>query len=147
MRNVFYLLFLIGLSSCFLFKDYKRKNFAYTQAGQSQTVSLLVPKGFTKETVSDTAGIQLHTFQYPSGALLYAAYLTDTTFELQTFDKQIHQPLPFWSGGQVYKGQNNKEEFYREIRQGRLRFGYWGVGLDSETLFDSATNYAAVGRR
>ncbi len=146
MRNFLLLLLLIGFSSCFLFKDYKRKPFAYTQAGQSQTLSLLVPKGYTKETVSDTAGIQLHSFQYADGSLLYAAYLADTTFELQSFDKAMHQPKPFGKSGVMYKGQNNKGEFYREIRQGALRFGYWGVGLDNETLFDSATNYAAMRR-
>lgn len=147
MRNFFYLFLLIGFSSCFLFKDYRKREFAYTQAGQPQSRYILAPKGYFREEVKDTAGIRLHTFQYPGGALLYAAYLVDTTYELQTFSKEFHQPLTHNSGGQVYKGQNADESFYREIRKGNLRFGYRGVPAASETYFDSATNYAAAGRR
>lgn len=144
MRNLFYLFVLFGFASCFLFKDYKRKNFAYTQAGQPQSLALLVPKGYVKETVRDTVGIQLHSFEYPGGALLYAAYLTDTTYELQSFDRAVHQPKPFGTAGLAYKGQTADLLFYREIRQGNLRFGYSGVSETSEVFFDSATNYAAM---
>jgi hypothetical protein len=44
----------------------------------------------------------------------------------------------------VYKGQDEKELFYREIRQGNLRFGYRQVSPDAELLFDSATNFASL---
>lgn len=147
MRNFLCWSLLIGLPSCFLSKEYKRKSFAYTQNGQAQTVSLLVPKGYTKEEVRDTAGIRLHNFQYPGGALLYAAYLTDTAYELQPFDKTVHQPKPIGANGLVYKGQNANLLFYREIRQGNLRFGYSGIPAANEVYFDSATNYAAMQRR
>lgn len=143
MRNLFYLFVLFGFSSCFLFKEYKQKSFVYTQAGQPQSLALLVPKGYVKENVKDTAGIQLHSFQYPGGALLYAAYLTDTTYELQPFDKAVHQPRPFGTTGLAYKGQNANLLFYREIRQGNFRFGYSGVPAGTEAAFDSATNYSA----
>ena len=133
----------VGFSSCFLFKDYRKKEFAYTQNGRPQTVKLIVPKGYWKEEAKDTAGMRLHTFQYPGGAVLYAAYLTDTTYELQSFNKAVHQPAAHPSGGRVYKGQATDEMLYREVRQGRLRFGYHGVPLVNETYFDSATNYAA----
>lgn len=104
-----------------------------------------MPKGYAKENVQDTAGIRLHTFQYPGGSVLYAAYLTDTTYELQAFNKERHQPKPF-GDGLVYKGQDSTELFYREIRKGRLRFGYRAVPAVNETYFDSATNYAALQR-
>lgn len=147
MRNFVYFFLLMGFSSCFLFKDYKRKEFSYTQNGQAQALPLLVPKGYSKEEVKDTAGIRLHSFQYPGGALLYAAFLTDTTYELQPFDKTVHQPKPVGTNGLVYKGQNAGHLFYREIRQGNLRFGYSGVPEGNEVYFDSATNYAAMQRR
>lgn len=147
MRTAVFVFIAVVFSSCFLFKDYKRKAFAYNQNGQPQTLSLLVPKGFSKEEVKDTAGIRLHSFQYPGGALLYAAYLTDTAYELQPFDKTAHQPKPMGTKGMVYKGQNADLSFYREVCQGHLRFGYSGVPEERETYFDSATNYAAMGRR
>ncbi|HVF97691.1 MAG TPA: hypothetical protein VM871_10230 [Flavisolibacter sp.] len=147
MRLIYFVVLTIVLSSCFLFKDYRKKEFAYTQAGQQKTLFLIAPKGYVKEEVKDTAGIRLHTFQYPGGALLYAAYLTDTTYELQSYNKDLHQPIAHGQGGLVYKGQEGSESFYREIRQGNFRFGYRGVPRVNETFFDSATNYAAWGNK
>lgn len=108
---------------------------------------LVVPKGFVRQSRTDTAGISLQSFEYPGGAVLYAAYLKDTSVELQSFDKRIHQPLQHRLGGQVYKGQDSNDRFYREIRQGRLRFGYRNVSDVQEGFFDSATNHASLQRR
>lgn len=143
-RTAFLLLLTTALNACFLFKDYKKKEFAYTQNAQAQILPIIVPKGYVKEEAKDTAGIRLYTFHYPDGALLYAAYLTDTTYELQSFNKALHQPKPIGINGLVYKGQDADDLFYREIRQGNLRFGYRNVPAIHETYFDSATNYAVL---
>lgn len=131
----------------FFFRDYKRRDFVYTESGQQQTVSIIAPRGYVKEEVRDTAGIRLHTFRYPDGSLLYAAFLADTTYELQAINKATHQPKSVGAGSLVYKGQDEDERYYREVRQGRLRFGYSGVPSVNEVYFDSATNYAAMMRR
>ena len=141
------LLVMIGLTSCFLFKDYRKKQFVYQQAGRTTTVPIIVPKGYTKAERIDTAGISLQTFSYPSGAFLYAAYLTDTTVRLQAINDSLHQPLFHRLGGTVYKGQDQKDLWYREIRQGNLRFGYRNVPGIMEVEFDSATNYASLQKR
>lgn len=138
------LLFILSLQSCFLFKDYRKKEFVYNSNGQQTSQPIIVPKGYTKAERTDTAGISLYSFRYPGGAYIYAAYLIDTTYELQSFNKKIHQPLFHRLGGLVYKGQTENELFYREIRQGNLRFGYRNVPLYLEPLFDSATNYASL---
>jgi hypothetical protein len=143
MKIAFVFFLSVCLCSCFLFKDYKKKEFSFTQNGQTRTLSLLVPKRYAKEEAKDTGGIMLYSFQYPNGAVLYAAYLTDTNYQLQTFNASIHQPLELQQGGQVYKGQDENDNFYREIRQGNLRFGYRSVPEAKEVLFDSATNYAS----
>ena len=137
----------IVLVSCFLFKDYKKTNFVHNRNGQPATMQLLVPRGYIKQERIDTAGISLQTFYYPGGALLYAAYLTDTTYELQPLKKAIHQPLFHRLGGLVYKGQAENELFFREIRQGNYRFGYRDVPSINEDYFDSATNYASLQKR
>lgn len=137
----------ILLVSCFLFKDYKKTDFAYTRNGQSATMPFIVPRGYTKQERIDTAGMSLQTFHYPGGAILYAAFLADTTYELQPLPKSIHQPLFHRLGGLVYKGQSENELFYREIRQGHFRFGYRDVPSINEGYFDSATNYASLQRR
>lgn len=146
-KTAVFVFLLFVLSACFLRKEYKTSAFTYSANGQKATIPLVVPKGFTKEETRDTAGIRLQTFYYPSGALLYAAYLSDTAFEIQPFDKSLHQPRIFPTGGLVYKGQDEKELFYREVRQGHLRFGYRLVPETQELLFDSATNYAPLQRR
>ena len=136
----------ILLASCFLFRDYKQTSFAYSQNGQPASMPLVVPKGFVKQERLDTAGVILQTYHYPDGAMLYAAYLNDTTFEIQPFNKANHQPLIHRLGGLVYKGQDSALSFFREIRQGNMRFGYRGVSSDREGLFDSSTNHASLQR-
>src|SRR5215207_11390468 len=132
------------LASCFLFRDYKQTTFTYSKNGQAASMPLVVPRGFVKQERNDTAGISLQTFSYSDGSVLYAAYLNDTTYELQPFNKAIHQPLIHRLGGLVYKGQNENELYYREIRQGAFRFGYRNVPAVNEGFFDSATNYASL---
>jgi hypothetical protein len=145
MQKPFLLLFLvIFASSCFLRREYKASNFTYTNKGQPATIPLVVPNGYAKVEKKDTAGITLQTYYYPNGALLYAAHLADTAYEVQPFDKTLHQPQIHRLGGLVYKGQDEKELFYRDIRQGSLRFGYRLVPRSMEGLFDSSTNFASL---
>lgn len=142
-RFLFFFL-IIFFSSCFLRRDYKRLNFTYANSGGATTIPLVVPRGYSKVEKGDTAGVTLQTFYYPNGAVLYTAYLTDTTVEVQSFDKTLHQPQIHRLGGLVYKGQDERELFYREIRQGPLRFGYRSVPKKAEFEFDSATNFASL---
>lgn len=135
---------LVALSACFWAKEYRKSQFTYTRNGQAVFIPLVVPKGYVKQEKSDTAGVSLQTFYYPNGALFYTAYLSDTLMELQPFDKRMHQPQIHRLGGWVYKGQDANELFYREIRQGNLRFGYRLVPEDLELQFDSATNHASL---
>src|SRR5438128_9236681 len=103
MGKFFFLLLLtVCFSSCFLFKEYKRKEFAYVDKGQPMSQPIVVPKGYTKQEQADTAGINIQTFYYPGGAILYTAYLTDTTVKLQPINDSLHQPLHHRLGGLVY---------------------------------------------
>ncbi|HUC83300.1 MAG TPA: hypothetical protein VMR70_20485 [Flavisolibacter sp.] len=135
------------LASCFLFRDYKQTTFVYNQSGQQASLPLVVPKGYVKQSRVDTAGVSMQVYQYPDGAMLYAAHLADTTYEIQPFNKTIHLPLLHRLGGTVYKGQDADLSFFREIRQGNMRFGYRGVSSFKEGLFDSSTNHASLQKR
>jgi hypothetical protein len=135
---------LVAFSSCFLFRDFRKTKFTYSQNGQTATIPLVVPKGFLKQERVDTAGVSLQTFYYTNGAMLYAAYVTDTATTLQPINERLHEPQYHRLGGRVYKGQDSLELFYREIRQGHLRFGYRHVPNDWEWQFDSATNFASL---
>ena len=136
------------LPACFLSKEYKQASFTYTANGQTASMPLIVPKGYVKEERIDTAGVMMHLFRYANGAFLYAAYVSDSTAQLQAINKSLHQPVGGPQGGLVYKGIDENELFYREIRRGPLRFGYRNVPESVELRFDSATNFAAQqGRR
>lgn len=143
-KTVLALLLPFAFSACFLVKEYKRTRFTYNRNGQSITIPMVVPKGYVKMEKRDTVGVTLQTFYYPGGAMLYAAYLSDTTFALQPFDLSLHQPQVHRLGGLVYKGQDSNELYYREIQQGHLRFGYRQVPEAFELQFDSATNQASL---
>lgn len=143
-KTVFPLFLLFAFSACFLVKEYKRTSFTYSRNGQPTTIPMVVPRGYVKAEKRDTAGVTLQTFYYPGGAMLYAAYLTDTTFALQPFDTSLHQPQVHRLGGWVYKGQDSNELFYREIQRGHWRFGYRQVPEAFELQFDSATNHASL---
>lgn len=143
MRFAFWAL-VTAVPACFLSKEYKQSTFTYTRNGQAVVVPLLVPKGFTNEERIDTAGVIVHEFRYGDGAILYTAYLTDSTTELQPINKARHQPVRGPQDGLVYKGMDSNERFFREIRRGPFRFGYRNVSREEELKFDSATNYAAM---
>jgi hypothetical protein len=148
MKSIILFLFIsTAFCSCFLFKDYKKKEFIYFRNGQTAALPIIVPKGYLKQETADTAGVTLHTFYYTGGAILYAAYLTDTTAELQPINRVDHQPQIHRLGGIVYKGQDEADLYYREIRQGSFRFGYRFVPEFLELQFDSATNYASLQKR
>lgn len=137
-------LFVVFMSpACFLAREYKQASFSYTANGQLASMPLIVPKGYVKEERIDTTGVMMHLFRYANGAFLYAAYVPDTTAQLQAINKSLHQPVGGPQGGLVYKGIDENDLFYREIRRGPLRFGYRNVPESVELRFDSATNFAA----
>lgn len=139
-----FLLIVVTLPACFLSKPYKQADFRYTQNGQTLVIPLLVPKGYTSDERTDTAGVVMHSFRYSDGAVLYSAFVTDTSVELQPIKERRHQPVSGPQGGLVYKGMDEHERFFREIRRGPFRFGYRNVSGDDELKFDSATNYMAL---
>lgn len=143
-RIALFLLLSSALSACFLAREYKQKQFTYTDNGRLVTLPLVVPRGFLKEEKKDTAGSTVQTFYYPGGAVLYTAFLQDTGFAIQPFDEALHQPQVHRLGGLVFKGQNKDDLYYREIRRGNLRFGYRLVSEAHELQFDSATNFASL---
>lgn len=136
--------FAVVITGCFLVKDYSKRSFAYSAHGQAATLPVIVPRGYLKQESADTAGIRLQAWYYPGGAMIYTAYLNDTTAELQPISKAVHQPQVHRLGGLIFKGQDENELFYREIRRGNFRFGYRFVPRGMEWEFDSSTNYASL---
>lgn len=146
-KNLAVFFLMMVFSSCFLFKDYRKKEFSYSNNGQTAVLPIIVPKGYVKEEKADSAGVRVHSFHYNGGAILYTAYLTDTSVQLHPINQVLHQPLVHRLGGTVYKGQDENHLYYREIRQGPFRFGYRYVSGIFELQFDSATNHASLQKK
>lgn len=146
MKKIVILLFLsFGLSSCFLFSKYRKTTFNYSHEGQSYSLPLLVPKGYTKEkSGTDSAGNTLLEYYYGGKTFFYAAYLADTAISVQPIIKEDNMPQLNIKGAVIYKGIDANDLFWREVRKKNIRVGYRYVPQLVEGRFDSATNFAAV---
>jgi hypothetical protein len=135
---------LFFLSSCTLFQGFRTKSFSYTTGKEKRILPLLVPAKYLKEErTSDENGNEVIVYTYPDSAFLYFAN-ADTVKEYQPINEEMHLPLPHPAGGWMYKGMDSsKRLFWREIKQGNLRFGYRNVSPDLEIKFDSSLNYAS----
>jgi len=134
---------LLVMAFCSPFKGLRAKSFVYSTGETSRVLPLLVPGKYLKEEkLSDAKGNQALVYTYPNGALLYFAN-ADTLKEYQPINKEFNLRLPHPAGGWMYKGMDSSTRlFWREIRQGNLRFGYQNVSADLEIKFDSSLNYA-----
>ncbi len=129
---------------CSPFRGLRKKEFVYTTDKVSRSLPLLVPKNYKKEEkLVDNKGNQALVYTYPNGAMLYFAN-ADTLKEYQPINKQLNVRLPHPAGGWMYKGMDSSTRFFwREVKQGNLRFGYRNVSSDLEIKFDSSVNYAS----
>lgn len=144
-RIAFVIIALATLPSCFLFRDYKRRPFSYTDtSGNTTTVAAIVPKGFKRQEAINDSINQGVVYHYLSGAEFYILYTTrDSNY--YTFDTSLHIPQPHIQGGIFYKGIDSTERWWREAQPPSFRVGYRNVNSESEVLFDSAVNYLKPG--
>lgn len=135
---------MIVCNSCFLFSDFRRTRFSFSENGIKYPVNAVVPKKYSKtETRMDSAGNQVHYFLYPAGTELYFAFLKDTTTELQTINyddnipKELYQTI-------FYKGIDSTNRYWRETRFGNYKAGYKNVAEGEDGVFDSSINYFSL---
>lgn len=136
--------FILLLCSCSPFRSLRAKTFVYTTGDEKRILPLLVPKKYLKEEkLSDPNGNETIMYTYPDSALLYFAH-ADTLKEYHPINEAMHLRLPHPGGGWMYKGMDSSKRLYwREIKQGNLRFGYRNVSPELEIKFDSSLNYAS----
>src|SRR5215203_1198037 len=128
-RITFFLV--VILSSCFLSK-YKRTNFTYTDNSQSYEMSIIVPKGYTKEkTEVDSSGNTILSYFYKDNSFFYVAYLLDSNAQLQPIIEEENIPrMEHTTGAFIYKGMDTENLYWREIRRDGLRVGYHHVAKE-----------------
>ncbi|ANE50966.1 hypothetical protein [Flavisolibacter tropicus] len=147
LRTALVIIILAVLPSCFLFKDYKRREFTYTRTGDSTstTVATIVPKGYKRvKEIADSSGHQGLAYYYKDGAELYILY-TPLVDNYQPIDTLRHIPKPQLQGGVFYKGIDSTRRWWREAQPPSFRFGYRNVSSEKEVFFDSAVNYIKPG--
>jgi len=142
MKLFLFLFITVVLSSCFLLSNFRKSSFSYTGNGTSQTVPLVVPKGYNKiDRHTDTAtGNEEVYYRYPGKAVLYFVVAKDTTKEYQQINYAFNIPQPIYSG-RFYKGIDSSDLYWRETRVGFYRAGYYNIGRGNDGAFDSAVNY------
>lgn len=139
------LLCLVVLSSCFLLKDLKQERFVYNADGRAHVLHIRVPRGFDREKLErDSAGNTVQYYYYSNGTVFYAAFMVDTSKQLQPIDYTQNIPLPHKDGGWIYKGMNDDERYWREIRLANYKFGYVNVPRSLEGDFDEALNFNSL---
>ena len=152
MRYISFFLIIV-FSSCFLFrKSFRNSEFNYTAAGQSFSTPLQLPAGYSNvSTTTDEDGNQQKYYYYPGGAFFYIARLDTASIYKVQLDKDTYSyvdttmNIPNYHplGGLIYKGQNEKRLFWREIHVDKFRIGYHNANKEMAIYLDSATNYAS----
>lgn len=132
---------LIIFNSCFLFRDFRRSHFSFSDNGQSRPVEVVVPKGYSRtESKTDSAGNQVQFYYYSGGAVLYFALMKDTAAELQPINYDLNIPRQLYQT-LYFKGLDSADRYWRETRFNHYRAGYKNVEEGEDGNFDSSLNY------
>jgi hypothetical protein len=133
-------LLICAFASCTLLRGYKKRSFEDTD--RQRTISLLLPKGFKKETAMvDTSGNRMQTYQYSDGTVFYIAQLRDS-LSFQTINEEYHIPKMYPDSVLFYKAADSASGlFWRESKWRNYKVGYKNVSADKEPKFDSAVNH------
>jgi len=142
MKLILFLFLTIILSSCFLFSNFRKGSFSYSAHGTSQTVPLIVPKGYNKvERVTDPAtGNEEVYYRYPGKSVLYFVVAKDTNKQYQPINYELNISQPIYTG-RFYKGVDSSDLYWRETQMGFYRAGYIHIQRGDDGEFDSAVNY------
>jgi len=132
---------LIVFNSCFLFRDFRRSRFSFSENGRSLPVEVVVPKGYSRtESQIDSAGNQIQYYYYSGGTVLYFALMKDTATELQPINYNLNIPRQLYHTI-YFKGLDSADHYWRETRFNNYRAGYKNVEEGEDGNFDSSLNY------
>lgn len=138
MKSIYFLL-LILFSSCFLSRNFIKREFVTNTRG---SIPLIVPAGFAREEIKfNSAGTKEQVYHYSNGAFFYISSSGNRINPEQYINMEMNIPREHPKGGLIYKGVMPGPLFWREIRIDSFRIGYRNVPRDWEIRFDSASNY------
>ena len=138
--------FSLLLLACSPYRGLRKQTITYD--GGSKTV--YVPKKFERrQPVYDSLSkpVSGEVFNYGSGRTLYFVQLPDTASFYQTVDTTKHVAVLHPAGARMYKCIDSAGRYWREVQQGRMRYGYTDISFDDQIKFDTAVNSAITPRR
>jgi hypothetical protein len=144
MRAVLLFFLITFFNSCFLFKDFKRTRFSFSENGKEIPFEVVVPKKYNKtESQTDSVGNQVQYYYYSDGTALYFALMKDTSAELQSINYDLNVPKPLYHTV-YFKGLDSTNHYWRETRFDKYRAGYKLVDEGEDGNFDSSINYFSL---
>src|SRR5688572_27330784 len=98
MKLFLLLLFCTALTSCFLFSDFRRQEFSFTEEGVQKNYTAVVPKGYKRvEKRIDSSGNQELFYHYSGGTTLYFVRVMDTNVRYLPIDYENSLPKSIYN--------------------------------------------------
>lgn len=127
-------------TSCEVMKEANKINFIYYNGTQKQRIIMNIPKG--SKIIKITAGGEgeEHRYWYKDSSVIYLSSLTGsgTLNELLLNRQQDNYNKRFMSDTASFAGIDEKGNYWKEVKNGSLRYGYLNVPTDKKAIFDDA---------
>ena len=144
MRVSLFFILIIAFPSCFLFNQFRKDSFSFSENGVQKNYTTVVPKGFSKaEKKFDSSGNEAQFYYYPDGTSLYFVKLVDTSVQYQPINYLENQPKEIYNTI-FYKRFDSVERYWRETRFDNYKLGYRSAKKGEDWKFDSAINYFSI---
>lgn len=133
----------IFITACFPLHGLKQKEFVYFENEQRKVIKLEIPAGYKDEKIYlMAAGGKEIRYNYPGGAVLYFSYgVTWPSVNQESINKEIsNNRFRHEDDRIVFRGQEQKSKYWKEIQLEDFRFGYWNVTKSKITEFEHAVN-------
>lgn len=137
---------MIVLIACSPYRGLRQQTFTYN--GGSKTVYVPKKYGNIKTLTADSSGVVSgQVYEYGNNRSLYFLQFSDTVSFYQWIDTAKHVPVLHPAGATMYKRIDSSGRYWREVKQGLLRYGYTNIEFDSQIKFDTCVNSAITPRK
>ncbi|WP_341841749.1 hypothetical protein [Chitinophaga caseinilytica] len=132
-------------TSCAVIKQTDKVRFEYYSGTQRQKVVLSIPKGATLVKITAGGEGEEHRYWYADSSVIYISNLTGsaTLNALLINREQSDYNRRFMSDTASFTGTDEKGNYWKEVKNGNLLYGYSNVPINKKEIF----NYAITSLR
>lgn len=131
-------------ASCTVMRGASKISFTYYKGSKKQKLIMNIPEG--SKLIKITAGGEgeEHRYWYEDSSVIYLSSLTGSaTLNEPLINKQKDNYNKwFMSDTAVLAGTDEKGNYWKEIKNGLLLFGYSNVHIGKKAIFDAAISSA-----